>query len=673
MRKRLGAVRFAEWLRRSHWLAAALALAAVLALRRWDDWRSGEAWVAFGILGLWLALGWLRGRLRRPDPLTALAILDRRGGWNDRFSSAFSFLDGTQAPARSSRRPSGGSPASSGSTGPRSPMDAGASLHLEKAGRLLPGALATLRDALPLPSLRRVWILPLLALLFAMSPLLRKPLASGDRPLSEGMRTAAAEQADSIRREGSKIAELDSLAEEERGELDKLRADVEQLADGLEATGGKSATEVLADVEARARAAERLAGKLGLADDGWASEEMLREMSQHPDTADLAAAVQNREAPDAARESLALHRVLDNPDIASETAERITSALDRTMEKATGEDRAKPVGERVGNASRKLLDRQPRTAAREFEELAKHFREVERRERARDKLENLAEKLREAGSQIGGKELEKMNQLAESGREKQASPSSRGLQPLDSNPLQNQLQQPPPGAEGPTGPAGALASSPNGRQSDAPVPGAAAPQPGEGEGTSGVQPGESGEGEPGVEGEQGQTLSAPVPGEKQAGDQPGQGLAQGEETRDGQGEGGALMAPVPGAENGAPVPGSGAGQLSSASGQGAQGGNEAGSGSAAMFEAQSDILEASREGRVMAQINRDGGSTTRAVEGGARSEEAELARREVVADFLAVEEQALDGQSVPRTRREQVLRYFSEIRRQFEEEGGGGD
>jgi hypothetical protein len=56
----------------------------------------------------------------------------------------------------------------------------------------------------------------------------------------------------------------------------------------------------------------------------------------------------------------------------------------------------------------------------------------------------------------------------------------------------------------------------------------------------------------------------------------------------------------------------------------------------------------------------------RSVEGEARAEQATRTRQEVMADFIAVEEQALDEQSLPLSRRQQVLRYFSALRAQFE-------
>ena len=71
---------------------------------------------------------------------------------------------------------------------------------------------------------------------------------------------------------------------------------------------------------------------------------------------------------------------------------------------------------------------------------------------------------------------------------------------------------------------------------------------------------------------------------------------------------------------------------------------------------------------VAAQINADGESTMRAVEGGTRQELATRARKDVAVDFLKVEEAALDEQPLPASRRQHVKRYFNAIRKSFEGE-----
>lgn len=626
MKSRLGLVRFADWVRMSHWAVALVAVVVVVFLRRANEWRSGEIWVAVGILGLWLAAGWLVSRLRRPDSLKALAILDERGGWKDCFSSAWAFLTDSDGE-----------------------KDQGTRLHLSRAEKILPDAVSGLRQSLPVPSLKWAWALPLLAIVFAMSPMFRRGLDAGDALLTGDMQEAAAGQADVLKGEGDKIAGLDSLSKEERERIEKLRAEVNDTAENLTDTDGQTATEVLEALETRARAAEKLAESLGAANEDWASDAMLAEMSQHPDTADLALAIKDKQAEPAADESEKLFQVLDDVEIKRETSDRITAALDRTMEQATEEDRTRPVGERVGNASTKLLDQQPKTAAREFEELAKYFRVVKNRENAREKLEELAGKLRDAGSQISGSKLQKMQKLASS--EKKPGNAPQGLKPLDSNPLANQIQNMTAPQTMQPGQAGAPAPGKGKKGQATPVPGA--PQNGKGKENSQ------------------QALAAPVPGTELSGGKGKGGAGQGNDGKEkGKGNGRLLSAPVPGMAPGSQSAAASLGASGQGQGNGSQGGDQAGEGTAELVDSPSDILKAARDSKVVAQVNKDGDSTTRAVEGGARTEEATLSRQEVMAEFIAVEEQALDGQPLPLTRRNHVLRYFSALRKEFEKPDG---
>lgn len=618
-----------------------IAIAAVVILRRVFEWKTGEWALVLGLLAIWALLGSLIAFTRRPGTLDALLLLDRKGGWKDRFSSAWHFL----------QNPGNGE---------------GEKLHLDRAQALLPEAVASFPSALPSPKLKWIWIAPLVALVFAILPVWRIPPDAGEMLLTSGMQEAAVQQGEQLQREAELVRNLDSLSEEEKAELESIRAEVDQVAQDLADSEGLTAGEVLDALETRARAAEKLAEKLGMGPDGWASEEMIMEMASHPDTADLAIAIKDKAAEPAAAEAMALHDTLSRDEITQETEERLTRALEEIMGAATEEDRTRPVGERVGNASRKLLGASPKTAAREFEELAKHFQLMEQREEAREKLEKLAESLRDAGGEISGSELEKMEQIASEEGESRATPE--GLQSIDAGELPEDLknllspQMASSGEQGnQIGSQNQNGENQNGQQ-PAPVPGVAA---NEGEPNS---PGGGGESPNGQDQGQQSTLSAPVPGESPPDADPGAGGQLGQETRDGEGQGGQLAAPVPG------EPGSGQSMSMSMNGgmssQSGQGGNEAGSGTAELVDNQTDALEFTRDAEVIAQVGK-GNSAVRAVEGQARQEKATRSRQEVVTEFLAAEEQALDGQALPQSRRKHILRYFSEIRRQFESNDGG--
>ena len=633
VRRRLGQVRFAAGLRRSHLGVAALILLAVLSVRVFAGWREHEWTLAVAILLLWIAGLFLLCAIRLPGPGAALLLLDRRGGWKDCFSSAWEFLN----------RPD--------------PTEA-EKLHLTRAAARLPEARSAVGEVFPLPKAATSWIAPFLAVLFSLTPWWRTVPDALDLELTEEMRDAAALQAGELERDAARLGELKSLSEEEKKELDALRAQVDGAAEALADPEGLTAGEMLESLEERARAAERLAEKLGILSDEWASAEMLAEMGRHADTSDLALLIADKAAEGAAIEALVLRDLLADDLLASQVQERLTRALEGISGAATEADKPRPVGERFGNASRKLLDAQTKTAAREFEELAKHFREFAAREEAKEKLEDLAANLREAGGEISGSELKKSAETAQTGTSVESAPE--GLQSIDSGaPGMSPGSQ--PGQEMPGGqpetksvPGPSLAQTDPVDAGKAPVPGAA---PGEGERESGDSQGK-GQGE--------QSFSAPVPGEKAPEGQSGSGIGQSDQARDGKGKDGMLSAPIPGMTPGQTAPGAGLALGNGASNQSGQGGVQAGTGTAPMEDAKSDPLKATSDSEVVATAGREGDSTVRSVEGEARVEQANRTRQEVMADFIAVEEQALDEQSLPLSRRQQVLRYFSALRANLE-------
>lgn len=637
VRRRVGSLRFFRWLRKGHWIAAVAAFLVVLGLRRLGEWREGEWAFVLAVLALWAVIGFVVSRLGRPGVMDSLLLLDRKGGWKDRFSSAWAFLSGGE-------------------------MNAAETLHVKKSGGELPAALSNLPGVLPFPSLRWIWVGPLIVLLFSLSPYGRIPIDSADVKLSDGMKEVAALEAEELKKEAARFDDLNALTEEEKEALEKLRAEVDSVAEDLAESDDLTAGEMLEALESRARAAERLAEKLGLTDEGWASEEMLTEMRSHPDTADLGLAIKDKAASSAAEQAMALQSILNDDDIQIETQERLTRVMESIMTAATSEDVTKPVGERVGNASTKLLNAQAKTAAREFEELAKYFRLINSREEAQDKLEQMANSLREAGSEISGSDLDRMDQIAdESSSGEQGQGGEGGLQALDADPVSNDIQkmtaphmaqsgqspeagQPSPGQQKP-------GEQPGEGSKQVPVPGQA---PGEGDETSESNPNSQ------------QAFGAPVPGEAPPQGQSGSGMQMSENARDGKGKGGMLSAPVPGMDAKAPTPGQGVTASQAGMSQAGQGGNEAGSGTAEMIDDQSDATKAARDSEVVAQINENGESSFRAVDGKVRNESVERTRQEIVTDYLAAEEQALDGQTLPLSRRKHVLRYFSAIRKQFE-------
>ena len=616
-------VDFANWVKRSHWLIGITGIVLVAVLRQFYGWTSFEVLPLLTLFGLWLSAGAVLTARRAPGVREALVTLDHSGAWKDRFASAWAFLN-------------------------QDYKEVGEELHIERAGSSLEEALTAFPESTPLPDLKAAWVLPVLALMFSVAPILRPVPNATESILSEEMVEAASGQAEVIEREARQLDKLTSLTEDEQKELQQLLVDVDQMTSQLGEGEGLTTGEMLEALEARARAVERLARGIGDGEEVWASDAMIKAMADHPDTADMAVAVRDKNAESVAGEASSLQSLLESDSLSSEVEERMGRSLANISKSGDKSDEARPVGERFGNASTKMNTRQPLQAAREFEELAKHFRLIQERVEAREKLEGLAEAMREAGGEISGKKLEKMEELAASGQTERAIPE--GLKGLESDELPRSLSGMKPPQE-------------TAATKEDELPGLAG---GEGAIKAPPVPGTSQDAPSGKGGGQ-QALKAPIPGEGDANGSGGSLAANGGE----QGGGSSVQAPIPGTAPGdsearsvSNAPGGEAGD-SSVSGQG---GDQAGTGTAELVDTESAIHEAGSDSQVMAQINDDGESTFRAIDGEIRQEEVTRSRRDIAAEFIAVEEQALDGKSLPLSRRQHVVRYFSAIRQQFERE-----
>ena len=616
-------VDFANWVKRSHWLIGITGIVLVAVLRQFYGWTSFEVLPLLTLFGLWLSAGAVLTARRAPGVREALVTLDHSGAWKDRFASAWAFLN-------------------------QDYKEVGEELHIERAGSSLEEALTAFPESTPLPDLKAAWVLPVLALMFSVAPILRPVPSATESILSEEMVEAASGQAEVINREARQLDKLTSLTEDEQRELQQLLVDVDQMTSQLGEGEGLTTGEMLEALEARARAVERLARGIGDGEEVWASDAMIKAMADHPDTADMAVAVRDKNAESVAGEASSLQSLLESDSLSSEVEERMGRSLANISKSGDKSDEARPVGERFGNASTKMNTRQPLQAAREFEELAKHFRLIQERVEAREKLEGLAEAMREAGGEISGKKLEKMEELAASGQTERAIPE--GLKGLESDELPRSLSGMKPPQE-------------TAATKEDELPGLAG---GEGAIKAPPVPGTSQDAPSGKGGGQ-QALKAPIPGEGDANGSGGSLAANGGE----QGGGSSVQAPIPGTAPGdsearsfSNAPGGEAGD-SSVSGQG---GDQAGTGTAELVDTESAIHEAGSDSQVMAQINDDGESTFRAIDGEIRQEEVTRSRRDIAAEFIAVEEQALDGKSLPLSRRQHVVRYFSAIRQQFERE-----
>ena len=78
-------------------------------------------------------------------------------------------------------------------------------------------------------------------------------------------------------------------------------------------------------------------------------------------------------------------------------------------------------------------------------------------------------------------------------------------------------------------------------------------------------------------------------------------------------------------------------------------------------------LPANKIGVVNAQVSGEGPSQVRAVSPGEHHEQSSREARALAIEFLKVQEEALTEEPLPLTRQEQVLRYFTALRRQLVE------
>lgn len=500
--------------------------------------------------------------------------------------------------------------------------------HVQTQSRMLDGALPRLPGELPLRVHRWLWVPFVLAIATGLADASRQ-LADREDPLGADALRAASEEAKRLDADGLDKKKLSGLTEQEKKDLEKLKQDLKQTARDLENSSGKTANEVLSSLEKRARDAEKLAQQLGADKDAWASDALVDELRKHADTADLGDAVAARKAAQASKAAEELSKLLKSPQLSNDAQQRMKETLDQVEKVAEKDDRQRTVGSHVLNAGDQMDATKPREAGEEFEKLADKMRELAQREKTREELEKLAQQLRNAGSNITGQSGGSMQQMAGSGEQgqqgqtPQVSQAPSGQQMMNPQSMGSGSQLPPPG----------LGQQGQGQQSQQmmnPVPGSGQGQQMQltmGQGQKGKQDGKP-------------TLMAPVPGAK-PGEKPdalvlGQ---QGPENPDGP----SILLNMPG-------------------------GNQPGVGTAKLDAEATQKQGAPKQSVVTANSTNEGTSTVRSVEGGARKEQAGRSASQIAVDFIQAEEAALDDVSLPPSRREQVRRYFTELRKRFEKQ-----
>jgi hypothetical protein len=585
------------------WPAAALTSLLILAA----SVTGLRSWIVFALIGLVL---WPLAVLalvfwRSPGYYSVLALWDQAAKRREAFASAWWF---EQQPTQTEAQ----------------------KLHLETQKQLLADALPQLAKDLPLP-LNRWLILPFV-LCFAGLWITETLHPTAEIvTLDDAMERIAKKEADQLAQMNWDKKKLEGLQADEQAALEKLKQNLKQTAEELEKSGGKEAREVMSSLESRAREAEKLAERLAADKENWASDKLIQSLREHADTADLGDAVAAKNTRQTAKAAEALAQQLQSPQLTEDTRDRLNETLKDAKQQSEDEDQKRTVGQHVLKAGDQLQKSQAGDAGAEFQKLAEKMSDLARREQAQKELEKLAQQLRDAGSNISGQnqaggmqQMAATEQPSKNGESAQATPNVGQSQPQSQGQSSSPLQ--PPGA-------GQMSQAQQQMLQQNPVPGTGQQQQMQ---MAQMQPGQ--QGQEGKQGEGQPMLMAPIPGQK-PGEKPD-----------------ALVLGPPG-EN----PGNGPMMMLSS-----PGGKDPGIGKADLNAEATAKQSSSNQAVVAAQQNNDGQSSVRSIEGGARQENATRSASQIATEAIAAEEEALDESALPPARREQVRRYFTELRKRFE-------
>lgn len=556
---------------------------------------------------LWLGGALLYAWWRRPGEFSALALWDDAAGRREAFASAWWFEQ---------RREDSDS----------------ARAHIASQRQLLPGALPALTRDLPLRPDRWIALPLLIAIIGSFISIVTAP-PSDAIPMDAEMTRKAADEAKKLAQTDWEKKQLAGLLEDEQKQVEDLKQKLQKTAEDLANAAGKDARSVLADLERRARDAEKLADELGRSQDDWASSKLVEALRQHTDTADLGDSVASKDSQAAAKAAENLANQLKSPQLSSDAKQRMAETLQDVSRQAEEADRQRTVGANVLSADDQMQQGDAPAAGQEFQKLAEKLRDLSLREQARKELQQLAEQLRNSGSSIAGQNETggAMQQMGQAGQDSQGNPQGQTTPQVgQAQNLQQSLTPPGIGQQG---------------QQNQMQP---QNQPGGGQGQQQQQMMTMGQSQPGQPGQQGQpsggqpVLTAPVPGAPPP-DPNAPILLMPPDPDSPPGENGPLIA----------LPGSG---------------RDPGVGKADLNNSPTSKQASAGESVVQAQQNSEGRSTVRSVQGAPRTETGTRAATQTALDAIQAEEAALDESALPPARREQIRRYFNELRRRFEPE-----
>jgi hypothetical protein len=488
----------------------------------------------------------------------------------------------------------------------------GQELHLAHAQALLDQALPSLPAEVPVRVRPRALLVPAVFLALVASGLLRCEVAAEEAALEQDALARARAAADVIEEESLKLKDLAGLKPEELAAAEKLKQKLKQTAEKMRDPGDSGSRELLSELEKRAREAEKLARLLDAEEVKDLSGKFLDELGKHADLGKLAAALKAKDLEASKLSAEELARKLKASEFSKEESKRLKDALEKALKAGDDKDLKSAVGEGLAAARDELAAGDAGGAGQQMAQMAEQLGAMAQREQARRRLERLVKMMRDAGWQMNGRQM-------------------RRLTPRRQNPFAGMLEPMPDGRR--------MAMMP----SDGGMPGDGGMSMPSG-GMPGGDPGEMPGGMPGA-----------MPG---GGEMPGTGMGgMGGEEGTGSGFGMGGMTPVPGGE---------AMGMRMAMARAGTGGSRAGRGTAPLVRKQTRAFKAGGTLTVTARPGKQGTSIVRTIDPSGHRENAIRSEKELAVKFINAEEDALDEEFLPLSRREQILRYFTALRRQLE-------
>ncbi len=489
----------------------------------------------------------------------------------------------------------------------------GQRLHLSRAYLRLKEETVSLPKHIPLRLRHIAWLLPVAFLVFCASGLLVRSPSADSIPVDPGSACRAKKAGLLVADLAKELAASGELSEEERKELEDLKKSLDESARKMQNLEEETPRDVLKELERKAREAEKLAESLGADASSSLSSDVISELERHADTAAMASALRAKKLENIANEADKLAEKLERKDLTIDEQERMKEALKRALKQATDKDKESFLGTQLKRTLQQLQKKQPKNAARQLSKISKRMRRTLQRMNTKRQLQRLAGNLRSQGQKIFGRNQRGVTRLGQLQGVKLQKLGKAGSGQGKALPLGQIFgirkgSQAPPGSRAPKGYILGQNPPPGSPRVAIPVPGTGGiPMPG-----TGGMPGGAG--------------GTPVPGSS------------------------------PGGTPGAPSPTAGTG------------GYQAGHGSAPYSQNPTKPHEATSTGVVAPAPTGDGASEIRFVPGSEHTEAAARSAQELAMDFIRAEEEALSEEPLPLSRRQQILRYFTALRRRIEDE-----